>query len=257
MAAVSFTTAGQAVHMWPAHVRPSEVTLHLRYNTSTFTSPFSRNVQTMELPGALFELSAGFPPARPAVACELRAFFATLRGQVGRFYFPVYGCRYAPAAMYQPERVTLLPFTCDDTHITTDCTHITCDATVIQMETTFGVSTCSDAETIHGYLMHHSRRYPLQVGSYIDWDSPDGSRHTHIVVGLQTTNPTTGATTLTVEPPMRWQPTAATPMRVHAPSVLVRLADDGQGALQQAARLASFSLGAVQSFPLVLEVPEA
>lgn len=256
MSTVSFTTGGSAVHTWPAQVRPSEITLHLRSNTSSLVSPFSRNAQTLELPGALFDLSAAFPPAKSDVARIMRAFFASLRGAAGRFYFPVYTCRYAPAAMHAPERVTMIGLTVDTDAITCDSTDITCDATTIQMETTFAVSACPDAETINGFLMLNSGRYPLQVGGYIDWDDPDGARHTHIVTSLITTNVFTGATTLKVEPPMRWLPLPATPIRVHSPSVLVRLADDGQGAINQAARLSSFSVQAVQWFPLNLSVDE-
>jgi hypothetical protein len=256
MAAVSFTTAGTPVHMWPAQVRPSEITLHLRSSTSSLVSPFSRSAQTLELPGALFDLSAGFPPVKSDVANIMRAFFASLRGAAGRFYFPVYTCRYAPAEMFAPERVTIIPLTADNDTVTCDRTDITCDATTIQMETTFAVSTCPDAETINGFLLINSNRYPLKVGGYLDWDDPSGARHTHIVTSLETTNAATGATTLKVEPPMRWLPLPVTPIRVHSPSVLVRLADDGQGAINQAARLSSFGVQAVQWFPLNLTVVE-
>ena len=196
--ATSFTTLGVPVHQWPTQVKPSEVTIHLRFNTSTFTSPYTRTTQTTELPGALHEADASFPAVRAALVPELRAFFATLRGQAGRFHFPIYGCRYAPPAMYAAERVTLLPLTADNTYITADSTEITADATVVAMEPLFTVSACPDAITITGTLWLNSRRAPLQVGSWISWDDATGWRQLHIVTGLEH-NVTTGAATLTVE----------------------------------------------------------
>jgi hypothetical protein len=63
-------------------------------------------------------------------------------------------------------------------------------------------------------------------------------------------NATTGAATLTLEPPMRALPGPATPMHVHAPGAVFMLSDDGQGAISQAGQLSSFSISGVQSFPV-------
>lgn len=244
-----YTTTGVALHPWPRTVKPAEIGLHLRYNTSSFTSPFTRTTQTTELPGALHQLEASFPSVQKTQVGELRAFFATLRGSAGRFIFPAHPCRYAPPAMYAAERVTLMPLTADDTHITADTTLITADATHVAYEAQFGVSSCPDSVTIIGTLWLNSRRAPLQVGSYISWDDATGWRHLHVVTDMDL-NTATGYTALTVEPPMRALPTPATPMHVHAPSGVFMLADDGQGALRMAATLASFSLAATQAFPL-------
>lgn len=245
-----FTTSGVPLHAWPRTLRPSDVTLHLGYNTSTFTSPFTRTTQTTELPGALHELAFSLPALGAAQQREARAFVATLRGQAGRFVFPVYGtCRYAPAAMYAAERVTIIPLTADCDTITADSTLITADATTVQYETTFGVTDCPDSVTINGTLWLNSNRAPLQVGGWLSWDDETGWRHLHIVTGM-THDATTGDCTLTVEPPMRAQPTAETPIHVHAPSGVFRLTGDGEGALRQAGPLASTTISAVQAFPL-------
>lgn len=249
MATVSFTTLGVPVHQWPAQVKPSEVSIHLRFNTSSFTSPYTRTVQTMELPGALHEAEASFPAVRADRVPVLRAFFATLRGQAGRFHFPVYPCRYLPPAMYAAERVTLLPLTADNTYITADSTQITADATHVAMEPLFTVSACPDSVTIIGTLWLNSRRAPLGVGSWVSWDDATGWRQLHVITAIEH-NATTGAATLTVEPPMRERPTPATPMHVYAPSAVFMLTDDGQGALRQAARTASFSLAIRQAHPV-------
>lgn len=250
----TYTTAGAVpVLAWPRGLRASDITLHLLYNTSRFVSPFTRTSQTTELPGAVFQLEAAFPSVKQSQVGELRAFFATLRGSAGRFIFPAYECRYAPPAIYGAERVTMLPFTCDSTEITCDSTDVSCDATEIQMESVFTVSTTPDAETIIGTLWLNSRRYPLELGSYISWDDAEGTRHLHIVTALSM-DAGTGVTSLTVEPPMRALPTPATPMHVHSPSAVFLLADDGQGALRQAATIRSFNLSAMQWFPLTIGV---
>lgn len=251
---VSFTTSGAPIYTWPQNIKPSDISMPLRFNTSTFTSPFTRNTQTVELPGALFNLSAAFPPVKPAVAAMLRAFFGRLRGASGRFYFPAYACRYAPPAMYQPERVTIIPLSVDSVGITCDRTNITIDATQIQYETQFGVSTTPDAETIVGTLWLNSGRAPLAEGSYISWDDATGWRHMHLITSFLRVD---AAVTIKVEPPMRALPTPATPMHVHAPSAVFGLADDGQGALSQAGQLSSFAVEAVQRFPLSITVPSA
>ncbi len=244
-----FTTLGVPVHHWPRMVKPSDITLHLRFNTATFTSPFSGNSQTTELPGALHQLEAGFPAVPAKEVPGFRAFLAGLRGGAGRFIFPAIACRYAPRALGAPLRVTVIPLTVDDTHITADSTHITCDATTVQLEAVFTAGSCPDDFTIVGTLWMNSHRAPLQVGSPISWDDATGWRHLHTVVAMDH-NATTGACTLTLEPPMRERPTPATPIDVHAPSGIFRLADDGQGALRQAGRTTSFSISAVQAFPI-------
>lgn len=249
MLVIDTTAQGTPVHHWPRMLKPTEITLHLRFNTSTFTSPYTGSSQTQSLPGALHQLEAAFPPVGKERVGEFRAFLASLQGGAGRFVFPAIACRYAPPRLYAAERTTIVPLTADDDHITTDSTHITADATQVQLETVFTVSACPDANTIAGTLWLNSRRAPLEVGSPISWDDADGWRHLHTVTALDH-NTTTGAATLTVQPPMRALPTPATPMHVHAPSGIFRLADDGQGALRQAGRLSSFTVAGVQAFPI-------
>lgn len=241
-----FTTLNVPIHKWPAAVRPAEITLHLRFNTGTFSSPFTRTTQTIEWPGALFDLSANFPPTKPGTANTMRAFFATLRGSAGRFYFPVYPCRYAPASMHAAERVTVIPFTADFDTITADTTLFTADATTIAMESHFTVSSAT-ATTITGILWLRSNRYPLKVGSYISFDDARGWRQLHLVTAMTAPE---GATVLTVEPPMRALPTPSTPMHVHQPSGIFMLTDDAQGAMNQSMGKFNFSIAATQSHPV-------
>lgn len=250
----NFTTTGVALHQWPRTLKPTEVTLHLGYNTSTFTSPFTRTTQTVSLPGAMHELAFNMPALKQDQQRDARAFVATLRGQAGRFIFPVYGtCRYAPPAMYSAERVTVIPLTADITTITADTTLVTADATHTQYETTFTATSCPDSVTIIGTLWLNSNRAPLQVGGWISWDDATGWRHLHIITDMAH-DVESGDCTLTVEPPMRALPTPATPMHVHSPSGVFRLTGDGEGALRQAGPFASATINAIQAFPLQVTV---
>lgn len=246
----TYTARGLPIQSLPSWLKPSDVALNLQAYTSVFFSPFSRTTQTVDLPGALFMYEAAFPPiTRADHIGEMRAASARSRGRAGRWLLPAYTCRYAPPLAGLPERNTLLDLTADNTYITADSTLIRADATRIRMETVFTVSTCPDRVTINGSLWFNSRRYPLGLGSYISWDDADNWRHLHVVIGL-VHDVTTGAATLTVEPPMRELPGPATDMHVHAPSGIFQLADDMSASLRQQGRAVSFSLAAVQSFPL-------
>lgn len=257
--ATTFTTY-QLPKVWPiAKLRPADITLpHLRFNTQKFTSPFTGNTQTAQWPGALWEVSANFPPmVKGGATSELHAFITSLRGSGGRFLFPVYSCRYAPAAPLQADRVTLIPFRVDTTKVTADTTAHTADATQIQYETVFTVDACPDVLTINGHLMLNSGQAPLHVGSFLSWDeSRDGqfwTRHTHEVIAIDY-EPTTGATILTVEPAMAFLPTSATPIHVHAPSIVVSMVDDTQAVIRKAGQQASFGFAAIQSHPTSITI---
>ena len=246
----TYTARGLPVQPLPHWLKPSDVALNINAHTSAFTSPFTRTSQTVALPGALFSYEATFPPiTNPAQINELRADSARGRGRSGRWLLPAYSCRYAPPLAGLPERNTPLDLTADNTYITADSTLIRADATRIRMESVFTVSTTPDNVTITGTLWLNSKRHPLTVGGYIAWDDSDDWRHLHVIVGM-VHDETTGAATLTVEPPMRALPGPSTHMHVHAPAGIFQLTDDAAASLRQSGRMVSFSLSAVQSFPL-------
>jgi len=245
-----FTTSGVPIYRWPSDLKPSEITLHLGFNTSTFTSPFTRTTQTLELPGALHELSFSLPVLNAAKQNTARAFLAQLRGQAGRFIFPAYGCRYSPPAMYASERTTVIPLTVDSTQITADSTMHTADETEITYESMFTVTSCPDSVTIVGTLWLNSGKAPLQIGGYISWDDATGWRHLHVITEMVVS----GSCTLTVEPPMRELPTPSTPMHIHSPSGVFRLTSDGEGALRNVGKFSSTTVNAQQAFPIQVTV---
>lgn len=257
--ATSFNTY-QIPKVWPiTRLRPSDRNIpHLRNNTQSFTSPFTRNTQTLRFPGALWVVNANFPPFnRPDTQRELHAFITSLDGAGGRFIFPAYTCRYTPPAPLQAERVTFVPLTADITTITADTTRVTADRISTQLETIFSVSACPDNYTISGYLQFNSGKAPLRVGSFISWDESDGGvfvdRHMHEVVAM-TYAPTTGAAVLTVRPAMTYQPTPATQVHTYAPSVVLRMVDDDQAIMQKAGSAVSVGFSAIQSRPVRITI---
>lgn len=245
----SYTTAGITLHHWPREIKPSQVSINLRYHTGAFVSPFTRTSQTVEYPGAVHDLELSATSLGKSEFNAAKAFLASLRGMAGRFVFGAYPCRYAPPVIGQAERSTIIPLTADIAGITADDTHISADATEIQMETTFTVSSAPDATTLTGTLWFNSALAPLEVGGQISFDDADGWRHLHTITEL-THNRSTGAATLKLAPPMRALPTVATPIHVHAPSGIFMLAGDQGAALSPAGSRHSLSVSAVQAFPL-------
>jgi hypothetical protein len=246
----TYTARGLPVQSLPTWLKPTDVALNINAHTSVFSSPFTRTTQTVDLPGALFSYEATFPPiTRPEHINDLRAASARSRGRAGRWLLPAYACRYAPPLAGLPERNTPLDLTADNTYITADTTLIKASATRVQMESVFTVASAPDNVTLIGTLWLNSRRHPLTLGSYIAWDDADDWRHLHIVVDM-VHDVTTGDATLTLEPPMRALPGPSTPIHVHAPAGIFQLTDDVAADLRQSGRMVSFSLSAVQSFPL-------
>lgn len=66
-------------------VAPGSMTWGQRSNSRVHLSPLSGSVQTVELPGARWALSARFPVLRGTDLGLMQAFMAQLRGQANRF----------------------------------------------------------------------------------------------------------------------------------------------------------------------------
>lgn len=76
------------IYAWPTLSKhePSSWEWSLVSNTQTFSSPLSGSVQTLELPGARWRVSYQMNAMTASDSALLRAWFAKLRGQSGRFY---------------------------------------------------------------------------------------------------------------------------------------------------------------------------
>ncbi|WP_137923954.1 hypothetical protein [Cupriavidus sp. 2SB] len=70
---------------WPDDLIPSNVTWGIQSNTETFTSPLNRSTQTVERPGARWEVTLEFPPMDSIMTGRLQGFLASLGGMAGRF----------------------------------------------------------------------------------------------------------------------------------------------------------------------------
>ncbi|MBU0752361.1 MAG: hypothetical protein KJ787_13895 [Gammaproteobacteria bacterium] len=72
---------------WPTLTRsaPRECEWRLKSNTVAFQSPLSGATQTVEFPGARWEVSFAMENLLEADTALLRAFMARLRGRAGRF----------------------------------------------------------------------------------------------------------------------------------------------------------------------------
>ena len=82
----------------PAIRRPAEAAERLIGLTQTHESPFDGTLQTLEMPGARWELTATWPTLGPDDRRLMAAFLASLRGRAGRFAFS--------PAQWSPRRAT-------------------------------------------------------------------------------------------------------------------------------------------------------
>ncbi len=72
---------------FPTIRRPSSASYRLRGNTQTHRSPLDGTVQTLEMPGANWELTVSWESLNSDDMRVLAAFLADLRGTAGRFYY--------------------------------------------------------------------------------------------------------------------------------------------------------------------------
>jgi hypothetical protein len=229
-------------------LRPSSISTPLAVSNVTHRSPISFTSQTFNNPGAMFGVSAQFPPLTQDQHKKANVFISKLRGEAGRFYFPMNCCAYGIPDTFSPERVTLVPFTVDTIEITVDSTRVTVDRTTIPYESFYasdGLST--DPTVITGTLWINSGLSRLELDGYLSWDDTAGYRHLHHIVGIDKVG---GKTNITVEPPMRFIPTASTPIHVKAPSGIFKLTADNVGALTRGSNGRSeFSVTLEQAWP--------
>lgn len=76
------------IHSWPDLQKfdPASWDWSLLSNTQSFSSPLSRSVQTVEMPGGRWRVVYQMNSMIVADSALLRSFFAKLRGRAGRFY---------------------------------------------------------------------------------------------------------------------------------------------------------------------------
>ena len=235
---------------FPAALCISQMTVHLQAHTSRFESPFRRGVQTQELPGGRFMLSASLAPTNDLTR-TLRAFIAKLRGGAGRFYWPVeVGARFIPAA--GAADITLSPLTVDNDRITVNRTDYRADATTWYATTRALALLGGTSRTIRASTNQPVGAVAVEAGRHLSFDTADGWRQLCVV----TDDAIAGAdqsVTINVEPPLRTQPAAGAPLHLLSPSGVFQLADDDQGQISQVPGYAQgATIEAFEAFPLRL-----
>ena len=190
----------------------SQFQLSLVTNTQTFQSPLNKSVQTYELPGARWQLTATFENLGELDARMLKAWIAKLRGAAGRFYCSdlshkrpngkaigagtVYGAGQAGTSIISAWMIPLA--TADSTILTADIDTFSIDASAGNVPLWL---LPGDYCNINGELKIITDIVPL-----------DNQGHA----------------TLSFAPPLRAIPADGSPIIISAPTAVFRLNDDQQ-----------------------------
>lgn len=176
---------------FPTIRRPSGASYRLRGNTQTHRSPLDGTTQTLEMPGAVWELTVSWENLSGDDQRVLAAFLAQLRGAAGRFY-------YSPAA-WQPRRAT------------------GGGTPLINGASQSGASLVTDGWSASVQVM--------RAGDWLSYDDTSGRRRLHMVTADVSSNGS-GQTTLAITPPIRRAAADNAAVEVAAPSGVFRLPDD-------------------------------
>lgn len=229
---------------WPAGVpEPKSADFWLRANTQQHVSPLSQDTQTLELAGARWRAELVFPPLVETQWRAFTAFLARLRGASGRFYYyPPYKARTPQVSAGGTPRVN-------------------------------GGGQVGSSLITDGWPASTT---VLKAGDYFSFDNGAGGRELKIVRADATSDAggggyfasryfppryfarryfggsgggSTGAATLTFDPPIRSAPLDDSLIVTLNPSCIFRLADDDQGRLSyEEANFAGVSLSLIEEF---------
>lgn len=196
---------------FPAGFRhPSGLTFSLATNTQAFTSPLSRAAQTLELPGARWEVAATWGNLSAAEIRALRAWLLRLRGQAGRFHL-------------------------------WDMSHESPAGVASGSPVVSGAGQTGASLATSGWTP--STPGILRAGDLI------GVGNELKMVTVDADSDAGGLATLAIEPPLRASPAAGAALVLTRPTAVFRLKDDGQDkfAIRPGLR-ADFTLEAVESW---------
>lgn len=187
----------------------------LAYNTRQHESPLSRQVQTIETPGARWMAELRYPPLKKSQWRIMTSFLAQMRGAAGRVYW------YPPYPARTPDGLaggTPLVNGADQT----------------------GSTLITDGWT--------AAAVALRRGDYFSFVNPLGSDELKIVREDATADGS-GNVTLTFDPPIRSAPYNNTAIRVTNPRAVFGLADDDQGRVSyEEASMAGVSFALIERF---------
>ena len=182
---------------FPTIRRPSGASYRLRGNTQTHRSPFDGTVQTLEMPGAVWELTVSWESLNSDDMRVLAAFLADLRGTAGRFY-------YSPAT-WSPRRAT------------------GGGSPLINGASQSGSTLATDGWTASAQVM--------RAGDWLSYTDTSSRRRLHMVTA-DTSASGTGAASLPITPPIRRAGADNAAINVATPSGVFRLPDDAAPEMQ-------------------------
>lgn len=198
---------------FPTIRRPSSASYRLRGNTQTHISPLDRTAQTLEMPGAVWELTVSWESLTSDDSRVLAAFLASLRGAVGRFY-------YSPAT-WAPRRAT------------------GGGTPLINGASQSGASLITDGWSASVQVM--------RAGDWLSYTDTSNRRRLHMVTADTSSN-ASGQATLPITPPIRRAGADNAAIEVAAPSGVFRLpSDDAPEMALRAPLLGSATLSMVEA----------
>lgn len=169
----------------------SRAAYRLRGNTQSHRSPLDGTVQTLEMPGAVWELTVSWETLEAADTRRLAAFLASLRGGAGRFL-------YSPAA-WAPRRA------------------LGAGTPVVAGAGQAGLLLATTGWAPGAQVM--------LAGDWLSFDDTLGRRRLHMVTADVTANGS-GTASLPITPPIRRAPADGAAVEVLAPAGVFRLPSD-------------------------------
>lgn len=176
---------------FPTIRRPSGASYRLRGNTQSHRSPLDGTEQTLEMPGAVWELTASWESLGTDDQRVLAAFLADLRGGAGRF-------TYSPA-VWAPRRAT------------------GGGTPLVNGGGQSGKQLATD-----GWA---SGVQVARAGDWLSFDDTSGRRRLHMVTA-DAMSDASGQATLSISPPIRRSPLNDAALDVTTPSGVFRLPSD-------------------------------
>lgn len=193
---------------------PSSASFRLRGNTQTLRSPLTGTTQTLEMPGAVWEISVEWQSLPESDWRVLSAFLANLRGRAGRFTFS--------PAVFAPRRGTgtgsPVIFAANDTGLDV-----------------FTAGWTPGAANV------------FRAGDWLSYTDTGGRTRLHMATADVSAGGGGGAT-VQITPPVRVAGAASAPIEVNAPIGVFMLTDDGAPEVGiRAPRLGGISITMVEA----------
>jgi hypothetical protein len=182
---------------WPLGIvpAPKTATWRLVANTQQHVSPLDQTVQTLELVGARWSCDATWSGLKPDEWRAFEAFIARLRGAAGRF-------KWWPPHAWTPR------------------------GSMAGAPQVVGPNQSGSSLTTQGWTPNSAN--VLRTGDFISIATSLGVELK--VVRADVSSDAAGRATITFDPPLRRAPLEFTAIEGHRAKVLMRLADDNQGA---------------------------